>query len=123
MMLLILVSIFSVTYNCGWNILTVLHFFTVSSLLKETGIWLLAVDTECLTFDVTSVNEWLNISRCPTQMKISVMQSKNWKKVAVKSSIITVFPTNPFIYGWLSKATAFMVTPQIILNVYTFCFW
>ena len=29
--------------------------------------------------------------------------------------------TNPFISGWLSKATAFMVTPKMIVNALTFC--
>ena len=35
---------------------------------------------------------------------------------------ITSFSTNPFISGWLSKATAFMVTPKMMINALTFCF-
>ena len=33
------------------------------------------------------------------------------------------FSKNPFIYDQLLKATAFMVTPKIIINAHTFCFW
>ena len=35
--------------------------------------------------------------------------------------IIKFFQTNQSISGYLSKATAFMVTPKMILNVHTFC--
>ena len=35
---------------------------------------------------------------------------------------ITSFSTNPFISGYLSKATAYMVTPKMMINALTFCF-
>ena len=35
---------------------------------------------------------------------------------------ITSFSTNPFISGQFSKATAFMVTPKMMINALTFCF-
>ena len=40
----------------------------------------------------------------------------------LKKNKIKSFSTNPFISGELSKATAFMVTPEIIVNALTFCF-
>ena len=41
----------------------------------------------------------------------------NEKKKKIKS-----FLTNLFVSGQLSKATAFMVTPKMIVNALTFCF-
>ena len=35
---------------------------------------------------------------------------------------ITSFATNPFISGYLSKATALMVRPKMIVNALAFCF-
>ena len=42
----------------------------------------------------------------------------NWSLKKIKS-----FSKNPFISGWLSKASAFMVTPKMIVNALTFYFW
>ena len=62
-----------------------------------------------------NITGWEHLKLCT---QIQLMANKvNWSRKK-----ITSFLTNPLISGYLLKATAFMVTPKIIINALAFCF-
>ena len=62
-----------------------------------------------------TIDEIINIEAA----KISALSSGKIDKYECNHNF---FSTNSFIYGEHLKATAFMVTPKMILNAQTFCF-
>lgn len=54
-------------------------------------------------------------------MKAFASSVSRFMNLTQLKKIITVSSKNPFIYGYLSKATGFMVTSKIILNAHINC--